>query len=299
MRNKILTALVVLALGLVLVPSTHAQWFDPSKVTAVGKVHTADDTSVAMVIRYIGAAAGGGEVVVAADGNIELTVATVADTTTECPVAAPLGGIIDVSDASCNTFGEVIDAINYSDNWRAYLVGAMRSETVDANTFLAVAITAADAKVGYPVYFDTNTNLTDSLTMGTHPTEFDCYDPGMQAATPIPPNACFAGIQPVLLGVRWYTTYGAGTSVLNVYSVKMNSKKGQLNAAGTGFVGGSETATLIYTTASGATTVAKEIGGLSTMPLLGNVGEKMIVRITNDTAAATVYHAVFGFLYSK
>ena len=298
MRNKLIL-FVALALGLSLVTPAHAQWFDPSKTTAYGKVQVADDVSVAMVVRYVGAAAGGGEVTVAADGNISLTVATVADTTTECPVAGAYGGVIDVSDASCDTAGEVVDAINFSDDWQAVLVGALRADTWDANYVLAAGISPADMKIGYKVYFDTDADFTNTLVLDPKAEEIDCYIPGMRADSPIPENACFGGKQPVLLGARWYSTYGAGTSQLDVYSVKTVNRRGQLNAAGTGFTGGEETATLIYTTASGATTVAKEIGGLSTIPLLGNVGEKMVIRVNNSAAVATVYQAVFGFLYSK
>jgi len=302
MRSKLtfITALVILVLALA-VPS-QAQWVENLyyRGKAVGRTITADDTSVGMKIRYIGAAAGGGEVTVAADGNISLTVATVADATTECPVAgATYGGVIDVSDGDCDTAGEVCDAINFSDDWQCVLIGLLRSDTIDANTLLAAGITAADDVDGYSVNLDTDAIFKTRLVLApTDNLSYYLHGPAISGA-PLQPNV-FTGVRTVLNGARWTNTFGAGTSVLTVYGVKADNKRAVLNAAGTGFTGGSETVTTLYSTSSGATTVEKEIPTTPTITpiLISNAGEKVIVAVDNSAAQSSITMHIFGYLLS-
>lgn len=138
---------------------------------------TADDTqSTAMLVRYVGTNAGGGEVAVAAGGDITFTVAAGTDTTFECPVVAGLGGIIDVSDVACDTLGEVCDAVNgvngaggstaaAPSDFRCVILDGLRSDSSNDSLLTTSALTA-DAKAGRPLFWDADViNLAVSLAL--------------------------------------------------------------------------------------------------------------------------------------
>jgi hypothetical protein len=175
-KNLIFALLMVATLG----SFAYAQQVIITKASSavpVGGSITADDTqSTAVLIRYIGTNAGGGEVAVAAAGQISLTVATVADTSVECPVSGGLGGIIDTTNAGCNTLGEVCDAINgvngaggataaAPSNFRCVILDGLRGDSSD-NSLFAFTIVPADAKAGLPIFWDADSvHLSASLAL--------------------------------------------------------------------------------------------------------------------------------------
>src|SRR5687767_6845145 len=86
----------------------------PSTVEAVAGILSADDTDTAMLIKFVGPSTG--STTTMNSGKVEVAVTTsditftsgaagseAADTSLECPVSGALGGIIDVSNAACNT----------------------------------------------------------------------------------------------------------------------------------------------------------------------------------------------------
>ena len=128
---------------------------------------TADDTSTAMLVRYVGTSTGGGEVAVAAGGDITFTVNTAADTTFECPVSGGLGGVITVANAACDTLGEVCDAINgvngaggataaAPSDFRCVILDGFRSDSSN-DSLLTFAQAPADAKAGKALFWDSDT----------------------------------------------------------------------------------------------------------------------------------------------
>jgi hypothetical protein len=250
----------------------------------VGASLSAVSTDTAIVIKYVGGASGGGEVAVAdATGDITLTIGGAADTTTECPVSGAYGGVIDVSNASCNTLGEVVDAINFSDNWRAAIVNGLRSDSSD-NMLYTIAATNADAKDGLALAWDTAVALKMTQTLA--PSESaDMYWDGTAAKPNLFANP-FADHQ---MCATWYsenvTTGGAAT--ITFYSVKQQQARGKLNAAGTGFTGGSSTVTTLFSAAGGATTVVRELDFLPHAPICSKKGEKLVMR-TSATSSLTV-----------
>ena len=134
----------------------------------------ADDTQVAMLIKFIGQTGvlrDAGTVEIAADGNIILKSgpvgALIADTTLECPVSGALGGIIDVSDAACDTFGEVVDMINgATGEWVAVLVNARRADTSD-DIGLDIGPLDASKPEGFQMQVDTSVAIQTSVTLFT------------------------------------------------------------------------------------------------------------------------------------
>ena len=87
----------------------------------------------------------------------------------------------------------------------------------------------------------------------------------------------FAGTRTTITWVEGYNTYASGTSILYVYSVKPSNK-----------ASGSETVTTLWSEAMGATTANKQFTQFQYVPIIGRPHEKLIVRVTNSAAQATV-----------
>jgi hypothetical protein len=140
---------------------------------SVGR-YVATDQSIAIRIQYIGTSINtdGSDrprVDVNAGGDLVFTVDGAADTGIGLPTA---NGTIDVSDASANTFGEVVDGINASTNWRAILVDVLPSTSAN-NTLTSTTIGAGTTLdrfregAGHPLAY--NTADLDMLTAAIGP----------------------------------------------------------------------------------------------------------------------------------
>lgn len=157
-----------------------------------------------ILIKYIGTSPAGGTVTVdAATGDITLKTGPVgsssADATTECPVSGAAGGVIDVSDAACNTLGEVVDAINASSNWLAVIQDGVRTDT-SVNTLTTLAETSASKPQGLALAGDVTVSL--QVTLALVPLRDDIRFYHTAGATPkLNPNP-FADSQSIL----WYAT---------------------------------------------------------------------------------------------
>lgn len=139
----------------------QTQFFEAVPLNAVV---TAVDTSPAIVIGYNDTTADP-SIAVEADGNLTFLVGDAAYTGFECPVSGALGGVIDVSDADCDTVGEVVDIINADQSdgagFYAYIAAGLRSDSSN-DSFLADADdTDVSTPTGEVVYWDSST-LDDS-----------------------------------------------------------------------------------------------------------------------------------------
>ena len=295
-------ATALLVLGLAAVPGlTQAPSYPPliGPEPVSGNV-TAVNTDVALLIRYIGINAGGGEVTVAAGGQITLTEATVATDTVECPISGVAAGIIDVTNGDCNTLGEVVDSINIAgSSFRAVILDGLRSDSSN-NTLLAAAIATCDMKDGYKVYWDTAvTNFNSTIAL----TPYRTIDKYLTAASgPKVDTAAvgavwgfitngeklidnmYRGTQAIVYKALDKSTYGGGTSVFQVISVKTRNAGGH---------NGVETATTIWSEATGATTVEATFD-FSEYGIYGKKDEKLLVRINNDNSMTAVYFRAYG-----
>ena len=239
---------------------------------AVARVRGVDDTDVAIVVDYYQASAHTfAKVAVEADGNLTFTQdasdGTTASTELECPVDGDLGGIIDVSDGDCDTFGEVVDIINASTSWRAVLVGALRTDTWDANSLLAdPADFDAQRVKGDLLYWDTDAIFIASWVVSEKQDFTSFYGAGNRLL-----SNPWESVRPVVRYLLENTDYDSGTSFVYFYSVKPN------NRAGT------EEVTTIYQITGGTDAADKTIVDFTFFGgILGRKGEKLIVRIENS-----------------
>lgn len=271
MKKTILT--IALALGLASIVSAQALY------PVSGHIGSDTAGSVAMLIKYIGTAAPSAttDVAVAAGGDMTFRVAGVASTTVNS--AAVCGAVVGTLDLStpagtCDTLGEVVDVINATSDWRAVLVGALRTDSSD-NTITTFAVAAAMRAEGVPLYFDSAVSLTTSIAMIPDNCKIDirCFmsPQGLLKENPS------GGTQTSVNWIEGYSTY-ATTGTFNVYSVKESNKAGT----------GASVISTLWSEVTGATGTNKQLTQFQYFPLLGKPHEKVIVRIT-DTGASSAF----------
>lgn len=250
--------------------------------------HVSSDTagSVAMLIKYIGSAAPSAttDVAVAAGGDMTFRVAGVASTTVN--VGAVCGAVVGTLDLStpagtCDTLGEVVDVINATSDWRAVLVGGLRTDSSD-NTITTFAVSSAMRAEGLPLYFDSAVSLTTSIPLipDNCKTDIRCFmsPQGLLKENPS------GGTQTEARWIEGYATY-ATTGTFNIYSVKESNKAGT----------GASVITTLHTEATGASGTNAQLTQFQNYPLLGKPHEKVIVRITTTGASSAFNLHAYGF----
>lgn len=264
---------------------------------SVARVRAVDDTDPAIVIHWIqgedstttaGVTTVHGFAKVAVDAAGDLTFTqdatdgTTASLELECPVSAPLGGIINVSDGDCDTFGEVVDIINGSTSWRAVLVGALRTDTWDATSIL---IDTADFEVqsleGDSLYWDNSTAFKASWVVSDKKDFTSFYGrSGSLLSNP------WDGTRAVVRYLLTNVDFDAGTSFVLFYAVKTDLRAG------------TETVTTLYRMVGGTDAANKTIVDFTMFGgILGRTNEKLLVRLETSSnmsdATATVING-FG-----
>lgn len=277
--------LILLGLGLASHPASAQTVPLPRSVDPVFGFVSADDTDVAMLVGYFSTSAtnNSGLVAVAANGDMTFTQgvlgAEAASTEFECPVSGALGGVIDVSDAACNTVGEVCDIINASTSWRCIGLDSMRSDVVDAR-ILTIAATRATAAAGLAINWDTSTKFQATTALTPYRSLSDYIVPGTRTLK----ADLYTGTRTGLFLGSATSTYGSGTSTLRFYSVDIKQ---------TSPTKWSEVATQIYFTPGGATTVAQTYD-FRDIGLWGKIDGKVIARIDNSAAASAITFRTYG-----
>ncbi len=255
----------------------------------VVSVVSADDTDVALLIRYVGTGTSA-TVAVAAGGDMAFEVAAAADTTVNPSATNYCGatpGTLDLStpEASCNTLGEVVDVINSSANWQAVIVDGLRSDTVD-NVLLAAVAAEATRVDGLPIYFTSaDKDFTSRALLPPNcQTDIRCFTTNPGAGAPL--MATPAGN--TYTDLRWLagllTTDSGGTSTFTVYAVRERNK-----AAGSTAV-----ERTLWTGTGAATTVQKEWDIFLNVGLRTQRGEKMVVRMSATGTTSTFRMQAFG-----
>lgn len=281
MKNKKNT---VLAFAFAVAAWAGAAYVYAQSVIPVGITIAAVSTDVPILVRYVGSATSADVAVDAATGDLTFRVSTAAYTGFECPVSGGLGGVIDVSDAACNTMEEVVDTINgnctgCSSDFRAVLLDSLGTDNAN-NTLITLAATELTRTDGLGLLNDGTTAFYASRALV--PADMRKIQPYLGG----PPSYRllenpFAGRQAWVRYMDATTTYGSGTSNFKVYSVKTS------NAVNT-----RETITTLSTLAGGASTVFGAVTNFVNNPLPCRVNEKCIVRIENSAAmTAAVFNA--------
>lgn len=195
-----------------------------------------DDGDVALVVEYIGSQPSG-TVTVSAGGDITFKHGAVGSEAVDPTIdsGGDDDGVIDVSDSNANTFGKVVDLINGSANWRAYLVDVLRSDNSNASTGSILAASETQAKVagGYRLFKDTSKvlNLSVALRNGKYP---DPFTKGAEVSGVVTFPVTEAGKWSEAMKIVSNNTFDSGSSTIEVHrvnrftgaSVKMHSRAG-------------------------------------------------------------------------
>lgn len=250
---------------------------------------TALDGTVALYVKYVGSTAGKPTVEVdsAATRDITFKIAGSVDTTVGCPTIGT--GIIDTSDAACDTFGEVINkVIGQSSNWVLVPGGLLASESSNA-TLKALSATDTNIRTdGVPLYFDNANVITAadlaSVVIGPPSGANASFWTQGNKVNPNP----FADTYTFLSGFTEKKTSGGTIGNTIVYAVK---------SVFSGLLGSTarytETVRTVWTETGGATaTQLKE--DFTDFPLIAGPGEHLILRVSSSTSITVVAIAGSG-----
>jgi hypothetical protein len=298
MRKRAIALAAALSIGLTAVVFAEGFLDKYFAGRVVAQNISAVNTDVAMIVRYVGSNKFA-KLAVETDGNLTFTQddvdGTTASTELECPVSGALGGVIDVSDNACDTFGEVVNVINASTGWRAVLVGALATDTTDgASNGGGLKDVAASQNVqrveGMPLYAETTSNLkviSVALTQFLSAADYLGGGTGVNAGTPF--KNPFNGFRTALTYLYFLAT-DSGTSIrLTVYSVKGNFSPARKYT---------ETVTTLYDEPGISSTKTLALGGvLGSWGLFGRQDEKIVVRIKGTTTLTSPTIVATGVEY--
>jgi hypothetical protein len=267
----------------------------PDGTQPVAQALTAS-TDIGAFVKYIGTSACA-SVAVAAGGDITFTDgpcgAEVATSTFECPVSGPLGGVITVANAACDTIGEVADIVNASSNWRFLPYSMLRADSSN-DTLVTIAATQATGVGGLGLAVDNAVALFQTVVVA--PPSFNYANLSLGPQSTAFQRKPWGSTYALLTGASTLSTYASGTSLLKVMSVDRTF----------GATGSEVVTTSWPSSASGATTVAKVFGTCDT-PATGCdtawgqgglfclIGQQCLVRLTNSVAMTVNTTAINGF----
>jgi hypothetical protein len=289
---KNMRKLFALAAALVLVASTtFAADYGVYKFSSPASgALSAVSTDVGLYVRYVGTTAGKPTVEVdAATGDITFKIAGSVDTTVGCPTVGT--GIIDVSDAACDTFSEVINkVIGQSSNWQL-VPGAVLGSDSTNNTLGTQAATDTNIRTsGVALLKDTAVTFQVGVQLippGYTQSTFGSF--WFQGQSNRVNSDPFANVLTALGSFRAVSTYGSGTSTLKVYAVKSTF------SGVPGSMSYTEVVRTLWSETGGNTTVENQTDFVN-FPLLA-LGERIIFRVENSAALTAPDIVAGGAIY--
>lgn len=283
--RKFLTLAAAFALAVASTPASAQTFFGGLQLVGPASgAQTALDGTVGLYVKYVGSTAGKPTVEVDSSSTRDITfkIAGSVDTTVGCPTIGT--GIVDVSNAACDTFGEVINKVmGQSSNWVLVPGGLLASESTNATL---AGLSATDTNIrttGVPLYFDNNNVVTAadlaSVVIGPPSGANAAFWTNGASKTPINP---FADTYTFLSGFSEKKTSGGTIGNTIVYAVK-SVFSGILGSTATY----TESVRTVWTETGGATaTQLKE--DFSDFPLIAGPGEHLILRISSSTSITVV-----------
>ena len=243
----------------------------PGDFRAANPAAVADDTSVALIVKYVGTSVSG-TVEVDSNGDILFKDGALSSETASAEVDANTDGTIDVSVAAENTISEALNLINASGNWVAVAVDAVGSDTIGGSqTLLVVAATQAKVKAGIKLYWDTTARLGGTVLFAPKVLR-DSIEPYQNTASSVDNMLPFKGNAARVNRLKITSTYGSGSSVNQLISDPDPT---------------ADNSVVVFSGAGGATTVEKD-NDFREAPFEGELNERMLGRVVNSAAAATV-----------
>lgn len=232
----------------------------------------ADDEDIGLKVRYVGDEESS-SVEVSSSGDITFKVGDAGSLAVDSTIdsGADTGGtsdagVVDVSDDSSLTFGQVVDIINSSPNWEAFLVGVLRDDSANASTgsLLTKSATVLSINEEAELLKDTSKVLNISVRVGRR-----TNNTGSEVKTA-------AEIYEIISE----NTFGTGTNKIQVYKVdEVRGEETKIYEKAGGSTGSEDEKTFV-TNGRGSIASTKQ-------------GEHLLVRMIGS-AACTGYFEVRG-----
>jgi len=259
---------------------------------AIVNSHATQAADVALLIRY----SPQGLSLTKPSGTVTVTTTTLAfksgaagaeaaDSAVTCP-SGGTGGTIDLTNAACDTIGEVVDIINASagDYWKAVNWAAFRTDGVN-DKFIAAAAASANGKGGLGVVWDTSKTLYFGAVLNANPAGTPSIAPFIND----PSNALKP--EPELFKMyRAAMLYASVTHTGTAPQFKIYSVAPKFSDSGS-----SEVVTQIFQTPlTSGTNAVINLGGIG---ILGRKGEKFLIRSISTGTATTPYLYSHGTIF--
>jgi hypothetical protein len=309
--RKLFAVLALLALPVVAAAQPASGYVIPVKVDPVSTVIplATGDNSPALVIKYFptqtaGSAGVTATVAVEADGNLTFTVAGAAYAGFECPFAGALGGVLDVSNAECNTVGEVVQIINSTPitfatgYFRAAMVASLATDIVSTQAWLA---DAADTEVnrrdlGEIIYWDRSELDDDELPFWDE-SKGASFFIGQRDIAKNP----FSGINTQINFGRFIATNGGTVGDFIIYAVKRNylSGKGCNAAADCGQYSEVVRTVAVLPAATNTEVLTTTYFGAGTENGIFAKDEQVFMRMDSDQTSSAGFLVWSGYTYVK
>lgn len=245
-------------------------------------VASADDSTVAqfvgLIIEYVGSSASC-LITTAANNTIASAVGAAGSEAADANfTVGSTSGTIDLTNASADTMGEVVDFINGLADYKARLVGCLRADDADTTAAL-VAVSSQQAKVSGGLALAVDTSVSKNLTCEISVLDGAIASGSTEGQVGFTSDSKVGAIN-ALKELRATLTYSGG-STLAVYAVNDELK----------------TSRLIFSTPIGSTLGATTVAGTATFGgdgIVGRRGERLLVRATGVTTFAVTNFNVLG-----
>ncbi len=254
---------------------------NPSDYRVVNNGFSADDLSVAFLIKYVGTEESG--TVTVSSGDIQLKHGDVSSEAADTTVGSNTAGSVDISDTDEDTVAEALALINQSDNWIAVAVDAWGDQAIGTSAeLLTMSATQAKVPKGIQVLWDTSAKLASYILIAPQVLREDIrpYQTSENAVDNMLPFDGFAA--KVNSYVSKFTNASDDTVIAFYEDEDPTSASGEK---------------LVRTQASGATTV-EQVVDLTRAPLESARSKRLIAR-ASGTAHAVSYFLVNGEFYRK
>jgi hypothetical protein len=244
----------------------------PFQYLPVSAIDTTAATEPLFYIKYFGPGGTATTTVASTGTTLTFVVNGAAYTGFECPVSGALGGIIDTSNAACDTAGEVIDIINATaptfatGYFRAVIGAGTRASTANATMVTDAADTEVTTPTGEVIFWLQATEDDNYIGLWDYTKGFLNWTNGQRL--PKNPNA---DTDTILLYASEKLTNAGTITDFEVHCTVENYLDGQTTS--------SEVDRIIYLEPAGATTVIGKIDEFLNAGGLTCRGGKMWLRV--------------------
>jgi len=283
LRNLVAVTLAAVVATFALLPfPASAQSVPTPQSKVVSAYYNAADVSPALYVKFVGVETNptaATTVAVSAGASITFIKDGAAYDGFECPVSGALGGIIDTTNAACDTLGEIVDVINsdIKKNFVAVIANGLRSDPVQTsgNLLTIGASTAVKSPTGMPLFWDTS--VDDNENLGLWDINKGILNWMADGSRKLPSASAWADTDSTLIyGLEQFTNAGT-LGALDVYCVVEN------------YAAHTETVYTLFEKTAAATTVVGQINELTAVGGWHCQGGKLFVRIDGSGADTSAW----------